>query len=140
MENELRLLTETQIDWLAKYLDDAFDFNEIIKNKIAGIAVEALDSKLFKISLNFADAKASPFIPDEYKDELSLAIDDVMDGDHDFKVAVDNAIKVIDELKEKLDVKPWVKNIIDSSLELIKAAINAYLEFKMQENSKELAD
>lgn len=121
--NELLLLTEAQINWAAKSFDERFDFTEIIKNKIVGMAAEAIDTKVPKWMLGILNAKVSPFVPDEIKDELQAALDDVIDGDKDFTVAVENAIEVIDQLKEKLNVEAWIKALIDTILDLLKAIL-----------------
>lgn len=126
--NEKLLLTDELIDLMAKKFDEKFNFQELIKNKIVGAAVEALDSKAAKITLNFSNVRVSQYIPDEYKDEIQLALNDVFDGDKDYKVAIENAIEIIDQLKEKLNVSEFIKSMIDSFLEMIKAAILVILD------------
>lgn len=121
--NEKLLLTDDLIDQLAKKLDDAFDLKELIKNKVIGVAAEALDGKAAKMALNFSNIRVSQYIPDEYKDEFQLALVDVLDGDKDYTVAINNAIDIIDQLKDKLNVSDFVKSMIDSFLEMVKAAI-----------------
>lgn len=128
MRNTIDLLLERHIKWGASEFDEAFDFKEIIKNKVAGIAVETFDGKAAEIALNFGNKRVSQYIQDEYKDEIHTALDDIMDEDNDYTVAVNNAIEIIDQLKDKLEMKPFIKSITDSLLEMMKAAILIYLD------------
>lgn len=128
--NEKLLLTDELIDLLSGKFDDAYDFKEMIKNKLVGVAVEAVDKKVAKIALNFSNIRVSPYIPDEYKDEFQLALADVTDGDKDYTVAVTNAIEVIDQLKDKLDLSPFLTSLLDSLLEMVKAGLLVILEPK----------
>ena len=123
MSNEILLLNENHVKWLADKFDEAFEFDKMLKNKFVGKIIEGVDNKAAQITLNFGNKRCSQYIPDEYKDELHLALNDVMDGDNDYTVAVENVIKVIDELKDKLNVSDFVKALIDSTLELIKAGV-----------------
>lgn len=128
--NEKLLLTDNLIDSLSSKIDEAFNMKEIIKNPIIGAAAEALDGKISKMVLNFSNVRVSQYIPDEYKDEIQLALTDVLDGDNDYSVAISNAIEVIDQLKDKLKVSDFVKSMIDSFLEIIKAALLVILDKK----------
>jgi len=126
--NEQLLLTDELISLIAKKFDEKFDFQEIIPNKIVGAATEALDNRVAIIVLNFSNVRVSQYIPDEYKDEVQLALEDVFDGDNNYKVAIENAIEIIDQLKDKLNVSDFYKSMIDSFLELIKAGILILLD------------
>lgn len=128
MENTIDLLLKEHVKWLANEFDEAFDFKEIIKNKVAGIAVESFDGKAAEIALNFGNNRVSQYIPDEYKDEIHAALADIMNGDNNYSLAVSNAIDIIDQLKDKLTMQPFVKSITDSLLEMIKAAVLIYLD------------
>ena len=133
MENTIELLKKEHIDWLANKFDEAFDFQEIISNKFIGTAIEAVDKKGASITLGFGNKRASIYIPDEYKDEIHLALDDIMDEDDNYSIAISNGIEILDQLKDKLTVSPFIKAIINSLLEMVKAAILIYLENKEKE-------
>ncbi len=128
MENTIDLLKKEHVKWLGNEFDEAFDFKEIIKNKVAGIAVESFDGKAAEIALNFSNNRVSKYIPDEYKDEIHLALDDIINGDNDYTIAVTNFIDIIEQLKDKLKMKPYIKSITDSLLEMIKAAVLIFLD------------
>lgn len=130
MENTILLLKENHIDFFAENLDDAFDFKEIIKNKVAGALVEAFDEKGAKITLNFSNVRVSQYIPDEYKDEIHAILDDIVDDDGDYKESVEIAINLLNQLSEKIEMKPLVKSILQSLLSLIEAALIMALENK----------
>lgn len=122
MENEILVLKKSHVKGFAELIDEAYDFKKM-NNKVVGAAIEAFDGKGAEIALNFGNKRISALIPDEYKDELHTAFDDVLDGDNDYTEAIENAIEIVDQLKDKLEVKPWVKATIDSLLELVKVAL-----------------
>lgn len=131
MANTLPLFRDSDLEWGATTLDEILDFKSIFKNALVGTAAEALDYKVFKMTLTGLNNKVSEFIPDEYKDELYLAMDDVTRGDRPGYVdALGHAIDVIDQLKDKLNVSPFVKNLLDALLELVKAGIGFLINKK----------
>ena len=130
MENEILLLKKTHIDWISEKLDDAFDFKEIIKNKIVGSIVESLDKRGAKIALDFSNIRVSQYIPDEYKDEIHKILDDIIDEDGFYTDSVNEAIALLNQLSDKIEIKPFIKSIIESLLELIKASLLILIEKK----------
>jgi non-homologous end joining protein Ku len=132
-ENTLLLLQENHIEWGATKADEMLDFKEIIKNVFVGTAAEALDYRVFKMVLAAINTKVSPFIPDEYKDEVWLALDDVIDGDSDYKDAITEAIEVLSQLKDKLTLPEWVNKLLDTLLDLMKASLEFLLKQKTEE-------
>lgn len=133
MENVLLVLNENHVKGFANLIDEAFDFKELIPNRVIGGAVEAFDNKGAQIALNFGNKRASVYIPDDIKDELHAAFDDVLDGDGDYKIAIDNALSIIDQLADKLDVKDWVQASIDGLIDLIRLALHFLLEKKQNQ-------
>jgi hypothetical protein len=137
-KNVLQLMTEKQIDLGAKFLDDLVDFTKVIKNKLIGAGVEAFDRKTFKISLNGLNDLVSPYIPDEFKDEFQVALDDVLDGDKDFTVASDQFFSIAAQLTQKLKdkgVQQFVISGVNAVIELISTFIHMMLE-NLAENKK----
>jgi len=133
-ENTLPLITEDQITLGSKKLDELFDFTKIIKNKIVGAGVEIFDGKAFKITLGALNDFVSKFIPDEFKDEFQVALDDVMDGDNDFTVASDQFFDISTQLISKLEGK--VNKSIVSGANAIIETINIYINAKLEELSE----
>lgn len=129
-ENTILLLTDDHIDWFAQKFDDKFDFTKIIKNKFVGNIAEALDKKAAKISLNFFNVRVSPYIPDEYKDEVHAALNDVTDDDGKYDDALTNALDILDQLKDKLKVADWIKSLIDSLIDMLKAVLLSLMNTK----------
>ena len=63
---------------LAKWLDDRLPFNEWLPG-LAGVAVEAIDGKVFAWSLEFAIRK----LDKQYKDDVLVYIDALLDKDYE---------------------------------------------------------
>ena len=126
-ENTILLFNDDHIKWGYKTLDDAFDFKEIIKNKLVGAIVEGVDGPAWRISLNTLNKAVSPYIPDEYKDEVHAALDDVIDGDDDYTEAIANAFEILEQLKDKINAPEWVLSTLDAVIALMEAGLNVLL-------------
>ena len=126
-ENTILLFTDEHVKKGAKALDDAFDFKEIIKNKVAGALVEGVDGIAWKVSLNTLNRAVSPYVPDEYKDEVHAALDDVFDGDSDYTVAISNAFDILEQLKDRIKAPEWVLSTLSAVIALVEAGLNALL-------------
>jgi hypothetical protein len=90
-----------------------------------------LDGKAFKMSLNGINNLVSEHIPDEYKDEFQVALDDVLDYDKDFTVAADQFFDVANQLIEKLnkdEVKPYIISGAKVIIEMVSTFANMILE------------
>lgn len=128
-ENTLVLFREKDIEWFAKEFDEKFDFKEIIKKPaFVGIIAEAMDKKIATISLGFANNYASKYIPDEFKDEIYAAFDDIEDGDKDYSEACNNAIKILTDLIGKIDMPDWIESLVISAIEFAKTILLKKLE------------
>lgn len=130
--NSLPIFLESHIEWGSVLLDNVVDCKALFKNRpLLGAGAEALDGKMFKMTLNAINENVSPYVPDEYKDEIHAAMNDVIDGDRDYEVAIDNAMDVLSQLKDKLNVPSWVKKMINGLIELVESALEVYLEKKL---------
>lgn len=127
-ENTILLLQPAHIKWGVEKLDELLNFKEWIKNPLVAGAAEMIDGSALDLSLNGINKKVSPLIPDEYKDEIHAALDDVIDSDEDYEDAVSAAIDVLDELKDKLKASPFVLKLIDALLDVIEAVLLSLLE------------
>jgi hypothetical protein len=130
-ENVLQLLTDDQISKGAKKLDELIDFTKLIKNKMIGAGAELLDGKAFKIALSGINSYVSKYVPDEFKDEFQLAVDDVLDGDKDFTVAAEQFFSVSTQLIEKLsekNVKSFIIAGVSAVIDMIGIFVNSMLE------------
>jgi hypothetical protein len=130
-QNTLMLLTDKQVNDTAKLLDDVVDFVKIIKNKALGAGAELLDGKAFKLAINGINNLVSPHVPDEFKDEFQIALDDILDNDKDFTVAADQFFAVANQLVDRLEDKGVKLYIIAGAkviIEMIKTFILMNLE------------
>lgn len=128
MANTILLLTDEHIAWGVETLDELLPFKEWIKNPVVGAAVEGIDGPVLKLTLKGINSKVSPFVPDEYKDEIHAALDDVIDGDDNYAEAIENALDILDDLKDKLDAAPWVLSLIDALIDIVKAVLLTLLD------------
>lgn len=126
-EKPKNLLTEEQISKIAKLADDQYDFKKM-KNKFVGSIIEAVDDDAARITLRFFNNRVSGFIPDEYKDEIQVAIDDVLDGDADYSQAIVSVVDIAQSLQYKMDAPPFVKSLTSSFILLIESALLALNE------------
>lgn len=133
-ENTLLLLRDKDIDWGAQALDDAFAWKEIVKNPVWGAILEGADKPAGKISLNFLNKRVSPFIPDEYKDEVHIALDDVQDGDENYEEAISQAFVILSDLTDKFNVSDFVAGMIDALIGLLKSILIVWAEKKSQDD------
>ena len=124
------LLTKENVTLISKKLDEAFDFNEIIKNPLVGGALEAGDGPLWRFVLTQLNVAVSAKIPDTYEgyvDELNEAIADVFDGDEDYADAIDNALEIVDGIITAFAMAPWLESSVTALLELVKVVLH-YLD------------
>jgi hypothetical protein len=133
-DNELLTLTDEQIKIIAKAIDKGFDAEKVFKSTIMGKVGEALDGPLIKTAITQTNKLASPYIPDEWKDEIQAAVDDCFDGDKDYTTSVEKVFAIIDTIVEGEIEKEWVKTIIISFLNLVKTGLLIYLEDKLSDS------
>lgn len=129
-ENKLLLITEEQVEKSAIELDNLVDW-DFIKNGVIKKGAEAFDGKAFKLALSGINNSVSAHIPDEYKDEFQLALNDVLDGDKDYTETAEQFFLVAESLVEKLAEKGVSKSIISSVkiiIEMIATFANVILE------------
>jgi hypothetical protein len=112
------LLTKEQTKLLSEKLDNSLTFDEWVKG-LFGKALEALDGPVSLLVLNGLNNKISDHIPDDYKLKVQAAFDDVFDGDQDYDEAIENAISILNELKDLLNVSDEVKYWIDAALNML---------------------
>jgi len=130
-ENVLLLVTENQIDQGAELLDDLVDFTKVIGNKMLGAGAELLDRRAFKMSLNGINSLVSSHVPDEFKDEFQIALDDVLDGDKDYTEAAKQFFSVSSQLIEKLEEKGAKAYVISGAkviIEMFRVFVHMMLE------------
>lgn len=132
-DNELLTLTDEQIKTIAKAIDKGFDAEEVFKSAILGKVAEAADGPFIKMAITQTNKLASPYIPDEWKDEIQAAVDDCFDGDKDYTTAVEKVFDIIDTIVESEIEKEWVKTMLISFFNLIKTGLLIYLEDKLGE-------
>ena len=126
--NELLLFKDEHIDWAANKFGDAIDWKELLKNKVLGTAAEAVEVPAAKLVLKGLNAKVSPFIPDEYKDEIWEVLDDVVDDDGDYTNAVNAALDILDEVLDNVELNPTVKTILEALIALLRVGVVSLLE------------
>ena len=130
-ENKILLFKDTHIKWGAKTFDDGIDFTEVFKNKLAGKIAEKADKFVAEKTLNGLNNIVSPYISDEYKDEIHLALDDVIDGDKDYEVAINQAEAIILQLTAKINIQSkLLNNLFDALISMVLAALEIALEVK----------
>ena len=112
------LLTKEQTKLLSGKLDDSLTFDEWVKG-LFGKALEALDGPVSLLVLNGLNNKISDHIPDDYKLKVQAAFDDVFDEDQDYDVAIENAIEILNDLKDLLNVSDEIKYWIDAALNML---------------------
>ena len=122
--NTIMLFLDNHIKWGSGLIDDSIDFKELIKNPFFGVGAEMLDGPLSKVLLGGFNKKVSPYVPDEFKDEIHAVLDDVIDGDDNYQAAISNAIDILDQLKDKIpNLHPLLKTVLDSIIDLMKIAL-----------------
>ncbi len=127
--NTLMLFTDAHISWAAKKGDDALPFDEWIKNKLIGGAVELGDGPAIKLILNGVNKLASPKVPDTLKDNLHIALDDCIDGDHNYLEAIDQIDQVGKEILDITKLPLKTQKVILMGLNMLEFIL-AYLDEK----------
>ena len=133
-ENKLLLITDEQIELGAKALDDLVDW-KFIKNAILQKGAEAFDGKAFKMALGGLNNMVSPYVPDEYKDEFQIAVNDVFDGDKDYTDTAEQFFLIADQLIDNLENKGVKKSVI-SSVRIITEMIATFANVILENISK----
>lgn len=131
--NTISLFTDEQIATFSQLLDEKFDFTEIIKRKVVGTAVEAIDGKLSKWTFDWLNNLASPYVPDAYKANLTIAIDDLLDGDGYFTEAGSAVFDILDAIIAEVSVNEIIDGLISAALSLLRTVVNIWLESKVEE-------
>ena len=121
--NVVPLFKPTHIEWAAQRVDDEVDFKELIKNKVVGAIAEGLDKKAVEITLLALNAKVSQYVPDDYKDNIHSALDDVIDGDGDYTEAVNEALDLLGEILDDVNVNDTVNTILSALIELLRVGL-----------------
>ena len=68
------IFTDEKIEELARFADDSFDFKELIKNKLVGFAIEALDGRLFAAGFNYIN-EHSDKVPEKFHNNIVEFVD-----------------------------------------------------------------
>lgn len=127
-ENVLDLLREKDITWGADTLDNAINFKEVFeKRPIIGAAAEKFDNTAFKMTLTGLNNLASGYVPDEYKDEIQLALDDVQDGDKDYTEAGKQVFDICGQINEKMDSEDTIPDVASKVVKLVLTSIEFFV-------------
>lgn len=139
-ENVLLVLSDQNISRLSKLIDDLVDWKEKLGGW-KGMALEWGDGPITAQGLKLSNKLVSEYIPDYYKADIQAVIDDVTDGDQDYRVAVDKLEdilqRIIDDLTAKLPegkIPEWVIKSVHSLITGIEAFILMLLEKRIAES------
>ena len=127
-DNTILLITDEQIDWLAKFADDAMPIDEWVKRPILGKILEAGDGPIIRAVLNGVNNLASPHIPDGLKDNFQVALDDVIDGDKDYSEAIDQIDVIGGEILDMTQLSAKVKGAIKTALGIVEIVLGFLAE------------
>lgn len=137
--NVLLCFTDEDEKWISQKADDAFDFKEIFSDKpLLGAISEKADGPVSHLAIHYVNKVASPFIPDEYKDEIQGAMADIRDGDKDYTLASENMFSILEQVENKaLSEKPKVREAVKLFTSFAKIAVNSWLEKVAEEDVDE---
>jgi di/tripeptidase len=128
-ETLVPFLLPAHIEWAARKFDDAIDFKELVKNKLAGALLEGADYGAALITLKLLNAKVSQLeVLDPYKEELHVALNDVIDGDGKYTVAIDSALDILDEIVDQYVGNDTAESILKTIIELLRIGLLSVID------------
>ena len=111
------LLKENHIEFFAKKVDEWYKSDNVI--------IEAMDGKAVELILKLVNNKVSPYIPEDVIDDVQAGLDGVIE--ENWEQAALEALDIIEEVLDDLDMTPGLKNVISGVLTFLDGVLQEIL-------------
>jgi hypothetical protein len=76
------MINESLVKKFAQKIDELFDWQKIIKNKVVGMAIEFADGYILSYGFGYLNETYGNLIPDQYDAAIEEALQKFIDGDY----------------------------------------------------------